>query len=139
MKYLLDTNICVYFLNGQFELDQQIARMGLANCYISEITILELLYGVSNSDSSKQADNLKKVIEFEKVIAANIIPIRVCFEEFAQHKTLLRKSGKQISDFDLLIGCSALANNMILVTRNMREMERISGLRIENWIDAPNK
>lgn len=48
-KYLLDTNICIYFLKGQFDLHQQIEKVGIANCYISEITIAELKYGVEKS------------------------------------------------------------------------------------------
>lgn len=39
MKYLLDTNICVYFLNGKFNLQQKIDEVGIENCYVSEITI----------------------------------------------------------------------------------------------------
>lgn len=60
MSYLLDTNICVYFLNGQFELDQKIGRVGEYNCFVSEITVLELLYGVVHSDSSRREQNRKE-------------------------------------------------------------------------------
>jgi len=38
-KYLLDTNICAYFLNGKFDLERKIERAGISNCYVSEITI----------------------------------------------------------------------------------------------------
>ena len=48
-KYLLDTNICIYFLKGQLDLHQQIEKVGIENCYISEITIAELKYGVEKN------------------------------------------------------------------------------------------
>ena len=50
MQYLLDTNICVFFLRGKFNLDQAIKEKGRENCFISEITVLELRYGAENSD-----------------------------------------------------------------------------------------
>jgi tRNA(fMet)-specific endonuclease VapC len=57
-KYLLDTNICAYFLNGKFDLEAKIDKAGFENCCISEITIAELKYGVAKSSSSgkKQKD-----------------------------------------------------------------------------------
>ncbi|MBK8672430.1 MAG: hypothetical protein IPN93_05425 [Bacteroidetes bacterium] len=45
-KYLLDTNICAYFLNGKFDLEVKIDKVGFENCVVSEITIAELKYGV---------------------------------------------------------------------------------------------
>ena len=48
-KYLLDTNICAYFLNGKFNLKEKIDKAGFENCVVSEITIAELKYGVEKS------------------------------------------------------------------------------------------
>ncbi|MFC5284307.1 PIN domain-containing protein [Pedobacter alpinus] len=48
-KYLLDTNICAYFLNGKFNLGERIENIGIENCFISEITVAELKYGVEKS------------------------------------------------------------------------------------------
>ncbi|HRO43840.1 MAG TPA: hypothetical protein PL009_13470 [Flavipsychrobacter sp.] len=50
-KYLLDTNTCIYFLKGRFELNKKIAEVGEQNCFISEMTVAELKYGVENSDT----------------------------------------------------------------------------------------
>lgn len=49
MKYLLDTNICIYFLNGQFNLQEKIEKVKFENCCISEITLAELKYGIAKS------------------------------------------------------------------------------------------
>lgn len=51
MQYLLDTNICVFFLRGKLNLDEMIRAKGRENCYISEITIFELRFGAENSDN----------------------------------------------------------------------------------------
>lgn len=66
MKYLLDTNICVHFLRGKFEINKILKVKGLDNCYISEITVLELRFGAENSadkiKSHKAVDNFLKGI-----------------------------------------------------------------------------
>lgn len=60
--YLLDTNICIYFIKGLYELNKKITKAWIENCYISEITIAELKFGIENSKSTHKANN-KKVIE----------------------------------------------------------------------------
>ena len=56
-KHLLDTNICVHFLKGEFNLQSKIDEVGFENCFISELTIAELLFGVENSFESKREQN----------------------------------------------------------------------------------
>lgn len=51
MRYLLDTSICVFFLRGKLNLDEIIPQKGRENCFISEITVVELRYGAENSDN----------------------------------------------------------------------------------------
>jgi tRNA(fMet)-specific endonuclease VapC len=48
-KYLLDTNICIYFLKGQFNINKKLKSVGVDNCFISEITVAELKFGAENS------------------------------------------------------------------------------------------
>jgi len=54
MKYLLDTNICIYYLKGLYNLKEKINVVGNENCYISEITVAELKFGVENSEQKKK-------------------------------------------------------------------------------------
>ena len=135
IKYLLDTNMCIHYLNGQFNLDQKITRVGFDKLYISELTILEMLYGVMNSDSTNKSKNLRRLEGFENMMKGRILPIRPAFEEFSTQKVRLRKLGTTISDFDLLIGCTALIHGFTLASRNVKEMNRIEGIKLENWID----
>ena len=53
-KYLLDTNICVFFMRGKFEMNRKIGLVGINNCYLSEITVAELYFGAENSDNPKK-------------------------------------------------------------------------------------
>ncbi|WP_338790572.1 type II toxin-antitoxin system VapC family toxin [Bernardetia sp. MNP-M8] len=135
-KYLLDTNICIYYLKKQFDLDKKIIEVGFKNCYVSEITLAELLFGVENGEEQHKERNQNKYNEFEELFEKRIIPIREAFEHYAIQRAKLRKTGKQIGDFDTLIASTALVHEMILVTRNVKHFERIEGLEIENWIDV---
>ncbi len=115
-QYLLDTNICIYFIKGQFELDKKIIEVGYSNCSISEITYAELLYGVEKSLYKEK--NKKALNDF--MINMKVISIFDSLEIFAKEKVRLKNSGILIPDFDLLIGASAISNDMQLVTNNVR-------------------
>ena len=130
MQYLLDTNICVFFLRGKFNLDDSIKEKGLENCFISEITVIELRYGAENSDDP--AESHKSVDIF--LNGLSIIPMFGSIRRYAKEKVRLRKSGKPIHDeFDLLIGVTAIENRLTLVTDNLKDFERLDGIKIENW------
>ncbi|MBP7257340.1 MAG: PIN domain-containing protein, partial [Chitinophagales bacterium] len=131
MKYLLDTNICVHFLRGKFEMDKILKEKGLENCYISEVTVLELRFGAENS---KDKDKSHKAVDvFLKGIV--IVPIYGSIKKYAEEKVRLNKIGKpQNDEFDLLIGVTAIENKLILVTENKKDFQNLLGIDIENWI-----
>jgi len=131
MKYLLDTNICIHLFRGKFNLLERIENSGLTNCAISEITLAELIFGAENSSNPSKNHRIS-----EKFIGQiTILPIFSAIRRYGKEKVRFRRSGNMISDFDLLIGCTALENEMIMVTENRKEFERINGITIENWTD----
>ena len=65
-----------------------------------------------------------------------ILPLLGCLKVYGKEKARLKPLGKSIGDLDLFIGSTAVVNNMIMVTRNVREFERIEGIRLENWADS---
>ncbi len=81
-KYLLDTNICIYFLKGLFNFDKKIENAGISNCFISEITIAKLKFGAENSESLEK--NRKTVDQF--VSQFTIIPIFNSLDVYAKEK-----------------------------------------------------
>ena len=129
-KYLLDTNICIFLFKGKYNLNDQIKKVGFHNCCISEITLAELKYGAECSE--QVVENNKMVNDFANEIA--ILPIYNSLSLYAKEKARLRKAGNLIDDFDLLIGVTSVANNLILVTENEKHLKRISRVKIENWI-----
>lgn len=127
--YLLDTNICVFLLRDKYSVKEGLLANGIRNCFISEITVAELFYGAKCSQDIKK--NTLEVKEF--CASLGVIPIYESLEEYAIQKAKLRKHGIIIDDFDLLIGCTAIYHDLILVTDNMRHFERLP-IRIENWV-----
>lgn len=131
-KYLLDTNICIYFLKGQYKLDMLLEQAGAKNRFISEVTVAELKFG---ADNSQQVDRNRKVVE-DFINSFTIIPIFSALDVYAKEKARLRKNGIPLDDFDLLIGATAIANDLILVSRNVSDFNRIEKIRVENWIES---
>lgn len=130
MAYLLDTNLCVFFLRGKMDLDETMKEKGRENCYISEITVFELRFGAENSDNTEKSH--KAVDDF--INGLSIIPIYGCIKRYAKEKVRLRKIGKPMHDeFDLLIGVTSVENKLMLVTDNGKHFQNIEDIKIENW------
>lgn len=129
MKYLLDTNICIYYMKGQFELDDKLDSQQTDSLFISEITLAELKFGVANS--ARPSSNKKTLKNFLSGI--QILPIFDALDIYASEKTRLRKEGETIDDFDLLIGASAIANDLTLVTNNTKHFQRMKGIKLQDW------
>lgn len=128
-KYLLDTNICIFYIKGQYELDRKIDEVDSENCHISEMTLAELKFGVENSE--KKEKNQKALDDF--LTGVTVIPIFHAIDLYAKEKARLRKSGLTIDDFDLLIGVTAVTNNLVMVTNNTGHFQRIKGIELEDW------
>jgi len=128
-QYLLDTNICIYYMKGLYNLDQKFRSVKIENCFVSEITLAELKFGVENSKNPEK--NQKAFISFLNGI--QILPIFDAIDTYAKEKSRLRKSGKTIDDFDLLIGSTAVAFDLTMVTNNTSHFDNIQNIKIENW------
>lgn len=128
-KFLLDTNICIYFIKGQFDLHRKIKAVGEENCLLSEMTIAELKYGVENSVQKEK--NRKNMEAF--IAKFDILPIFPVLDIYAKEKARLKTKGRMLDDFDLLIGTTAIFNNLTLVTKNVSDFDRLDGIVIEDW------
>jgi tRNA(fMet)-specific endonuclease VapC len=129
MDYLLDTNICIYFLKGRYGLVEKIEKIGFENLFISEITVAELKYGV---EKSANPDKNRPVIN-ELIDKFKQLPIYGALDIYAKEKARLKKEGNIVDDLDLLIGATAIENNMVLVTNNEKHFDRLQNIRVENW------
>ena len=131
--YLLDTNICAFYLRGLYDVDKHIDQVGWENCFISEITLLELRFGV---ELSMQRDGINRSEGLNQFLNdINILPIADAIDIAAREKIRLRLAGTPCDDnFDLLIACTAVANDMICVTDNTKDFHRFLNINLENWI-----
>lgn len=97
------------------------------------MTFAELLYGAECSKNVER--NKQEVISFCDDIPVYVIDGDV-IEEYARQKAVLRKKGTPVDDIDILIGCTAIVNNCVMVTENVKHLGKLENIMIENWIDA---
>jgi tRNA(fMet)-specific endonuclease VapC len=128
-KYLLDTNIAIFYMKGMFDLESRFKDLTEADCFISEITLAELKYGVANS--GKPEKNLKVLEAF--LTGVQVLPIFHSLDFYAIEKARLKKTGLLIDDFDLLIGATSITHQLVMVTNNTKHFKRIKGIELEDW------
>ena len=131
MNYLLDTNICVYWLKGYENIEAKAMEVGLVSLSISFITLSELYYGAYKSQKIKK--NISNVEKLKKELYVIDSTEAIC-ELFGRIKVSLKDKGNIIDDADIFIAACALVEDVTLVTNNEKHFERIEGLRIENWL-----
>ena len=134
MKYLLDTNICIYIINERPEkVLQKFEQYPVSDFGISSITHAELQYGVKKSTNT----NTNQVALDEFLLPLTILPFHgkklvTCYGEI---RTSLESKGKTIGPLDMLIAAHALSLDLTIISNNIKEFSRIPNLNCENWID----
>ncbi len=131
MSLLLDSNVCIAYLNGT---DENVRERLLAetpgDVYLCSVVKGELLYGARNS--TRVEDNLKRLREFFSPFDS--LPFD---DDAAEHygvvRAQLRRGGNPIGANDMLIAAIALTADTAVVTRNREEFRRVAGLRVETW------
>lgn len=129
MKYLLDTNIVIAFQKQHQELLQKMFQYSVDDFVISSVVHFELVFGAYNSE--KVQANLQRLTELPfKIVHFNDDDAFCAGKIRADLKT----KGTPIGAYDTLIAGQALANNLILITHNVKEFERVNGLKVEDWL-----
>jgi len=133
MRYLLDTNICIYLIKRcPLEVLERFRQHSPQDVAISIITLFELQYGVEKSQYRETS---------EDALAKFLLPLslinmdRSSAIEAATIRAKLEKQGMPIGPYDLLIAGLAKSRGMTLVTSNTKEFERVVGLHLENWVE----
>lgn len=131
LQYMLDTNICIYVMKRR-----PISVLEKFNYYekqlcVSIITAAELFYGAENSDFPER--NLRVADNF--LSRLTVLPYDIqAARHFGKIYADLRQKGQLISENDMHIAAHARSQNLVLVSNNLREFERVNHLRMENWI-----
>lgn len=134
VRYLLDTNICIYIakhsppaVRARFELH------GADELAMSVVTLGELRFGAEKSSARERA--LSALTRLEAVI--QVMPLgEAAAQHYGQIRADLQRKGLPIGNNDLWIAAHARAEGWILVTNNEREFVRVEGLQVENWVEA---
>ena len=130
LEYMLDTNICIYVIkNRPAALRERLDQLAEALC-ISTITLGELLYGVEKS--TRRSQNLQAVEQFTARL--EVLPFSAkAAAHFGQIRAELARLGLPCGAYDMLTAAHARSEGLMLVSNNVREFERMPGLRLDNW------
>ncbi len=116
-------------MKGKFNLNEKFDKVSVDNCFISEITLAELKFGVENSENKDK--NEKALKDF--LTGVKLLPIFHSLDLYAKEKARLRKAGTPVDDFDLLIGVTSVTHGLTMVTNNTDHFKQIKGIDLEDW------
>ena len=133
MKFLLDTDTCVFWLRGREPVRHRLAVVGPEATGVSVITLAELRYGAACS--ARPEANHQAIDDFIAGITVLGVDPEMA-RVFGDLKALLHKQGMLIEDFDLVIAATALTHSLALVTNNVEHFRRIPRLPLENWTQS---
>ena len=131
MRYLLDTCVISDFIKGEPGTFRRFKQVSPTNLAVSSITEMELRYGLAWNP--RVTENKREAI-MDTLASVTILPFNsAAAGQAAEIRALLKSQGTPIGPYDVLIAATALQHNLIMVTANQREFERVPGLRLENW------
>ncbi len=132
IRYMLDTDICIYLIKGKDpKLKLKLYEKGIGCVALSAITLAELSYGV---EKSRQVENNRLALGLF-LTPFEILPFSAdAALVYGGIRERLEQKGKIIGAYDLLIASHAMAEGLTLVTNNVAEFSRIEGLKLENWV-----
>ena len=134
MRYMLDTNICVYLIRKKpRDIRTKFEQYPITDFGISTITLAELTYGVAKSRATAQ--NRAALDQF--LIPLTILDFDTAAStQYGVVRTALEALGLPIGAMDLLIAAHALSQNLTVVTNNVREFRQVPGLQVEEWFSS---
>jgi len=131
MRYLLDTNVCVDYLTGRYpRVTRRIQQAEPDDVCVSSVAVAELRYGAEKS--ARRQQNHERLDVFLREVACVDFDSNAA-SVYGRIRARLEKKGMVIGPYDLQIGAHALSLGLVLVSDNVREFRRVSGLKVENW------
>ena len=131
MRYMLDTNICIYLMNRKNQkLRKELEKHYDEGICISSITYSELMWGIENSQY-QQTNRIRLLMLLSRIRIMDFSSR--AGEEYGKLRFDLKRKGTPIGDFDTLIAGHAKALKCTLVTNNLKEFKRVKGLEVEDW------
>lgn len=134
LRYMLDTNICFFTIKNKPQVVREAFNRHHGQLAISTVTLMELIYGAEKSAAPER--NLAIVEGFAARLDVLDYDIQGAAHT-AQLRAELAKAGTPIGPYDRMIAGHARARGLTLVTNNLREFQRVPGLRVEDWVTHP--
>ncbi len=133
MKFLLDTNICIYVIKQKpLLVKERLQKIAPREIGLSIITLAELEYGAAKSQNpQRNRETLNRFCSPFQIV--NFSPEDA--QKFGEIRAILEQRRQPIGSYDLLIASQAVNRGLILVTNNLKEFSRVDGLNLENWVD----
>lgn len=132
--YLLDTNICIYAIKGTYAcLDEKLLSIHPEHIFVSSVTVGELEYGAAKSHWGERSRNILRAF----LANYTILP----FDErdaivLGRFRAELAARGTPIGAYDIMIAAQGFTRELVVVTHNTREFQRIHGLHLEDWTQS---
>lgn len=131
MKFLLDTNICIYALKQRGQVVEHLRGCLPDDVGVAIITIAELWFGARKS--ARPQATRREMQAFLRPL--QVLPFdQAAAEAYAELRYQLETSGRPIGERDLLIASVAIARRLVVVTHNVSEFGRVPGLSVEDWV-----
>lgn len=132
MRWLLDTNMCIYAMSGRHvDLAKRLDALDAGQAGISVVVLGELQFGIAKS--SRPEDSQNRLQALLQVAPAVPLPVDAG-EHYGGIRAALQHAGMPIGNNDLWIAAHARASRLCLVTNNLREFQGVPGLALDNWI-----
>ena len=136
MKYLLDTNVCVDFMNRRYpNVVERILSSPPEDLCLNSVVVAELRYGADRS--ARRAQNHQRLDILISEIQCLDFDLAAA-RAFGRIRSTLESEGLVIGPYDMMIAAHALSLGIVLVTDNEKEFRRVAGLQIENWRQTRN-
>jgi len=134
VKYVLDTNVVSALMQGRADVVDRLAAVGRTDVSVPQPVIAEIAYGIERLPRSRRRVALEERFDLLRSQLIRCPWTDEVSEAFGRIKAALEKRGQRIEDLDAAIAAHAAAAGATLVTANARQMARVPGLRIENWL-----
>ena len=132
LKYMLDTNICIYTIKNKPQQLREAFKRHQGQLCISTVTLMELIYGAEKSAAAeKNLEVIEGLVARLDVLSYD----QAAAEHTGQLRAELARSGQPIGPYDQMIAGHARSQGLILVSNNLREFERVPGLRVLDWVN----
>ena len=133
-QYLLDTNILIDFMDDVPAVVERVLQIGTRQCCLSVISLHELYFGAylagerNKKFYDREINKINKLLEFFTVLS-----LETTGEAYGRIKYALRKKGKPVDEFDMVIASHALSEGLTIVTDNIKHIENMPDVKVENW------